>query len=81
MAVTMVIGNAVGPNAMPTSLFKPGQTLPSLIANGFIESPTPIEKSAYIGAALVLLLISIVINIVAYLMVTKVMKVKGGAIE
>ncbi len=55
MAVTMVIGNAVGPNAMPTSLFKPGQTLPSLIANGFIESPTPIEKSAYVGAALILL--------------------------
>jgi phosphate transport system permease protein len=81
MAVTMVIGNAVGPKAMPTSLFMPGQTLPSLIANGFIESPTPIEKSAYMGAALVLLLISILINIVAYLMVTRVMKVKGGAVE
>jgi phosphate transport system permease protein len=81
MAVTMVIGNAVGPNAMPTSLFKPGQTLPSLIANGFIESPTPIEKSAYVGAALVLLLISIIINVIAYLMVTRVWKVKGGAVE
>ncbi len=81
MAVTMVIGNAVGPNAMPTSLFKPGQTLPSLIANGFIESPTPIEKSAYVGAALILLIISIIISILAYLMVTRVLKVKGGAIE
>ena len=81
MAVTMVIGNAVGPNAMPTSLFKPGQTLPSLIANGFIESPTPIEKSAYVGAALVLLVISIIISTVAYIMVTRIMKVKGGAVE
>jgi phosphate transport system permease protein len=81
MAVTMVIGNAIGPNAMPTSLFKPGQTLPSLIANGFIESPTPIEKSAYVGAALILLLISIVINVLAYVMVTRVLKVKGGAVE
>jgi phosphate transport system permease protein len=81
MAVTMVIGNAIGPNAMPTSFFRPGQTLPSLIANGFIESPTPIEKSAYVGAALVLLLISIIINVLAYFMVTRVLKVKGGAVE
>jgi phosphate transport system permease protein len=81
MAVTMVIGNAVGPNAMPTSLFKSGQTLPSLIANGFIESPTPIEKSAYVGAALVLLVISVVISVIAYLMVTRILKVQGGAVE
>jgi phosphate transport system permease protein len=81
MAVTMVIGNAYGPNAMPTSLFKPGQTLPSLIANGFIESPTPLEKSAYVGAALVLITISIIINVIAYLMVTRLLKIKGGAIE
>lgn len=81
MAVTMVIGNAVGPMAMPSSLFRPGQTLPSLIANGFLEAPTPIEKSAYIGAGLVLLLISLVINIIAHVMVTRVLKVKGGAVE
>jgi phosphate transport system permease protein len=81
MAVTMVIGNATGPRAMVTSLFEPGQTLPSLIANGFIESPNPLEKSAYVGAGLVLLVISIFINVVAYLMVTRLFKVKGGAIE
>ncbi|MEJ5328090.1 MAG: phosphate ABC transporter permease subunit PstC [Candidatus Bathyarchaeia archaeon] len=81
MAVTMVIGNAVGPNALPTSLFQPGQTLPSLIANGFLEAPTPLEKSAYMGAGLVLLLISLLINIIAHLMVTRVLKVKGGAVE
>jgi phosphate transport system permease protein len=81
MAVTMVIGNATGPYAMPTSLFHPGQTLPSLIANGFIESPTPLEKSAYVGAGLVLLLMSIIINIIAHVMVTRIFKVKGGAVE
>jgi len=81
MAVTMVIGNAIGPNAMPFSLFRPGQTLASLIANGFIESTTPIEKSAYVGAGLVLLAISIVINVAAHLLVTRVFKVKGGAVE
>jgi len=81
MAVTMVIGNAVGPNAMPTSLFKAGQTLPSLIANGFIEANPGLEKSAYLGAGLILLVISIVINIVAHVMVTRLLKVKGGAVE
>lgn len=81
MAVTMIIGNATGPTAMPTSLFRPGQTLPSLIANGFLEAPTPLEKSAYIGAGLVLLLISLLINIAAHLMVTRILKVKGGAVE
>jgi phosphate transport system permease protein len=81
MAVTMVIGNAIGPSAMPTSLFKPGQTMSSLIANGFLESTTPIEKSAYIGVGLILLLLSLLINIAAHLMVTRVLKIKGGAVE
>jgi phosphate transport system permease protein len=81
MAVTMVIGNAIGPNAMPTSLFRPGATLPSLIANGFIDSQSPLQTSAYVAAGLVLLLMSILINIAAYVMVTQVLKVKGGAVE
>ncbi|MCW4006524.1 MAG: phosphate ABC transporter permease subunit PstC [Candidatus Bathyarchaeota archaeon] len=82
MAVTMVIGNTIGPAAIPTSLFKPSQTLASLIANNFLETVTgSMQQSAYMGAGLVLLLISVVINIAAYLMVTKVLKVKGGAVE
>jgi phosphate transport system permease protein len=81
MAVTMVIGNAVGPSAMFSSLFKPGQTMSSLIANGFLESTTPLEKSAYIGVGLILLLVSLIINIGAHVLVTRVFKVKGGAVE
>jgi phosphate transport system permease protein len=81
MAVTMVIGNSIGPNAMPTTLFQAGQTLPSLIANGFFDAQTPLESAAYVGAGLVLLLISLIINIVAHVMVTRVLKVKGGAVE
>jgi phosphate transport system permease protein len=81
MAVTMVIGNAVGPYAMPTSLFRTGQTLPSLIANGFTDAPPGLEKSAYFGAGLILLLLSILINIIAHIMVTRIFKVKGGAVE
>ncbi len=81
MAVTMVIGNAIGPNAMPTTLFQPGQTLPSLIANGFFDAQTPLESAAYIGAGLTLLVISLIINILAHIMVTRVLKIKGGAVE
>jgi len=82
MAVTMVIGNAIGPAAIPNSLFQPGQTLSSLIANNFLETTTgSLQRSAYMGAGLVLLVISILINIIAYIMVTKVLKIKGGAVE
>jgi phosphate transport system permease protein len=81
MAVAMLIGNATGPAAMPTSLFKPGQTMASLIANGFLEATSDLEVSAYIGVGLILLIMSLLINIGAHFMVTRVLKVKGGAIE
>jgi phosphate transport system permease protein len=82
MAVTMVIGNTVGPAAIPTSLFKGSQTMSSLIANGFLEaSPGTLEISAYIGVGLILLLLGLAINIFAAVLVTRVLKVKGGAVE
>jgi len=81
VAVTMVIGNAIGPNAMPTSLFQPAQTMASLIANGFLEAPTLLDKSAYIGVGLTLLLVSLLINIIAHIMVSRILKIKGGAVE
>jgi phosphate transport system permease protein len=81
MAVAMLIGNATGPAAMPTSLFRPGQTMASLIANGFLEATGKLEISAYIGVGLILLIISLLINLGAGIMVTRILKVKGGAIE
>ncbi len=82
MAVTMVIGNTIGPAAIPTSLFRPSQTMASLIANNFLETtPGTLERSALIGVGLILLLLSLLINIVAQIMVTRVLKVKGGAVE
>lgn len=82
MAVTMVIGNTVGPAAIPTSLFKGSQTMSSLIANGFLEAtPASLELPAYIGVGLLLLLLSLAINIIAEIMVSRVFKIKGGAIE
>ncbi len=82
MAVAMLIGNAVGPEAVPHSLFAPSQTMASLIANGWLEAGAgSLESSAYLGTGLVLLAISLLINIAAQVMVTRVLKVKGGAIE
>jgi phosphate transport system permease protein len=81
MAVSMVIGNAPAAAAMPTSLFKSGQTMASLIANGFLESTGTLETSAYVGVGLMLLLLSLLINVGAHVMVTRVLKVKGGAVE
>jgi phosphate transport system permease protein len=82
MAVTMVIGNAIGPSALPTSLFKAGQTMASLIANEFNEAdPTSLHPSALIGVGLALFLFALAINIFAQFLVWRVLKVRGGAVE
>ncbi len=82
MAVAMVIGGAVGKQALPTSLLNPGQTLASIIANEFNEAdPTTLHIPALIGAALMLLLFSLIINVASVLLVRRVLKVRGGALE
>jgi phosphate transport system permease protein len=82
IAVTMVIGNAVGPGAVPTSLLQPGQTMASLIASEFNGAdPGSLHISALIGVGLVLFAFALVINVFAQLMVRKVLRVKGGTVE
>ena len=82
MAVTMVIGNAIGPAALPTSLFKQGATMSSVIANEFSEAePGSLHISALIGLGLTLFMFALVINVFAQLMVWKVLKVRAGSIE
>ncbi len=82
MAVTMVIGNAIGPAAIPTSLFQSGQTMASLIANEFNEAdPTSLHPAALIGVGLVLFAFALLINVFAQLLVWKVVKAKGGTVE
>ena len=82
MAVTMVIGNATGPTAIPTSLFKTGATLSSLIAATFNEAePGTLNISALIGLGLVLFAFALIINVFAQLMVWRVLKVTSGRIE
>ncbi len=82
MAVTMVIGNALGPAALPTSLFRQGATMASVIANEFSEAEAgSLHLSALIGIGLTLFLFALVINVFAQLMVWKVLKVRGGSVE
>jgi phosphate transport system permease protein len=81
MAVTMVIGNTVGPAAIPTSLLKGSQTMASLIASNVRDASSSLSFSAYIGVGLMLMILGLTINVIAQLMVTRLLKVKGGAIE
>lgn len=81
MAVTMLVGNAFGSSAMFSSLFKPSQTLSSVIANQFNDASSDLHIAALMGAAIMLLVIAISINIVAHILVTRMLKVKEGVIN
>lgn len=81
MAVTMLIGNATGAAAIPTSLFQPGQTLATIMANEFAEaSQGGLHLAALVGIGLILFIMAFVINVVAHLLVAKVVKSHEGAV-
>jgi phosphate transport system permease protein len=67
LAVTMVIGNSS--TQIRPSLFTPGYTLASAIANQFTEADKAIYFSAIVEIALVLLLLAGVMNVAARLLV------------
>jgi phosphate transport system permease protein len=77
--VTMIIGNVIGPSAIPTSFFSQGQTLASLIANEFNEANSELHLSALIALGAILLILTMAINIAARLMVRKKIKISSGA--
>jgi len=62
MAVTMVIGNTSGGGY---SILKPGYTMASIIANEFAEAVSDLHTSALIEIALVLFVITIILNAIA----------------
>jgi phosphate transport system permease protein len=66
MAVTMVIGNHP---EITKSLFAPGYTLASVIANEFSEATGDLYYSALVEIGLALFLVTIVVNAIARLMV------------
>jgi phosphate transport system permease protein len=61
MAVTMVIGNS---SIIPTSIFAPGNTMASVIANEFTEADRSLYLSALIELGMLLFLVTVVINVI-----------------
>jgi phosphate transport system permease protein len=74
MAVTMVIGNR---HEIAASLFAPGYTMASLIANEFSEATSDIHLSALMAVGFVLFLITLLVNAVARLLVRRVGEVRA----
>ncbi|HBF41146.1 MAG TPA: phosphate ABC transporter permease subunit PstC [Anaerolineaceae bacterium] len=78
MAVTMVIGNSIGASA---SLLKPGYTMSSVIANEFAEAVSPMHSQALIEVALILFLMTLILNIIARLLIWSVARKSTSAVR
>jgi len=71
IAVTMVIGNRPDITA---SIFSPAYTLASVVANEFSEAGGQVYSSALTEVALVLVLVTLVVNIFAMVLVRATVK-------
>ena len=69
MAVIMVIGNT---DHISASLFAGGQTMSGVLANEFMEADHPIYLSAMFYVALVLMLSSLVTNVIARALLSRI---------
>jgi phosphate transport system permease protein len=69
LAVTLTIGNSS--TRISPSLFTPGYTMASALANQFNEADSPIFFSSVVAVALVLLLIAGIVNLIARLIVAR----------
>jgi phosphate transport system permease protein len=77
MAVTMVIGNRA---AISPSLFAPGQTMASVLANEYAEASSDLHLAALIEVGFVLFLVTFLMNAVARFMLSRMTsQAKGGA--
>jgi len=61
MAVTMLIGNT---SMLPSSIFAPGNTMASVIANEFTEADHTVYLSALIELGLVLFVVTVIISVI-----------------
>jgi phosphate transport system permease protein len=75
MAVTMVIGNRP---EVAVSLFAPGYTMASVIANEFTEATSDLYVSALVEIGLLLLIVTVLVNALARLLVWSVGTPRGG---
>jgi phosphate transport system permease protein len=75
MAVTMVIGNR---HEVAASVFAPGYTMAAAIANEFAEAVGDLHLSALAYVALVLVLVTVVVNAGARLLIWRVARGSGA---
>jgi len=68
MAVTFVIGNA---HSIAASLFAPGNTIASTLANEFSEATEPLYVSSLVALGLVLYLITYLVQVVSQMMLRR----------
>jgi phosphate transport system permease protein len=61
MAVTMVIGNS---HFLPTSIFSPGNSMASVIANEFTEATEELYLSSLVQIALLLFVVTMIVNLI-----------------
>jgi phosphate transport system permease protein len=74
MAVTMVIGNRP---EVAVSLFAPGYTMASVIANEFTEATSDVYLAALVEIGLQLFVVTVIVNALARVLVWSV----GGAVR
>ena len=77
MAVTMLIGNR---HEIASSLFAPGYTMASLIANEFAEASGDLHLSALMAVGFTLFVITILVNALARWLVWRVTRGAGGTV-
>lgn len=77
MAVTMLIGNR---HEISSSLFAPGYTMASLIANEFAEASGDLHLSALMAVGFTLFVITILVNAIARWLVWRVTRGTGGTV-
>jgi phosphate transport system permease protein len=75
MAVTMVIGNSY---KLTASLFSPGSTIASKIANEFAEASEGIVVGSLVELALILFAVTFLVNVVARVLVWRMTSVKAA---
>ncbi len=76
MAVTMVIGNR---SEIAASLFAPGQTMASVLANEYAEAVTELHLSALIEVGLVLFFVTFFMNAIARVLIVLNIKRRAGS--
>lgn len=77
MAVTMLIGNT---HRVSMSLFAPGDTLSSVIANEFTEATGKLYTSALIEIGLVLFGITLIVNLFGRMLIGRLARAGTGAV-